>query len=194
VLLAALFALVVAADTPVIDAPVVDRGRVLAQRDVDDISATLRAHQARTGVQMAVLLIDTTAGVPIEDYALTVAEKWQGGARGRDDGILLVIAMRDRRMRLELGTGIEPWIPDSSAAVLIDAMKPNMRAGDVAGGVRVVVYGVMRATSDIVAGAPLGAPPFRLPAPLGLPQEQLVPSLIGVAGALATFFMRTRGQ
>ncbi len=74
--------LLVASDTPVIDAPVVDQANVLAQSDIDTIGDTLRAHHAKTGVQMAVLIIDTTEGVPIEDYSLAVAEKWQGGTKG----------------------------------------------------------------------------------------------------------------
>jgi|GEM_PF-138312 len=131
----------VAAD---INQPVVDQTGVLARTDVDHLSQRLLLLRERTGAQMAVLLVATTGDEPIEDYSMRVAEAWRGGTEGRDDGLLLTMAMQDRRMRLEVGTGLEGDITDSEALHIIDGMKEDLRAGATARAIDGVIERVGR--------------------------------------------------
>jgi uncharacterized protein len=63
----------------------------------------IRSHRRKTGVQIAVLTVRTTGGIPIEEFSLTTAEKWGGGTGERGDGLLFTMAADDRRMRIEMG-------------------------------------------------------------------------------------------
>lgn len=140
--------------TPTIDAPVTDLAGVLSSRDVTEIGMRLRAHQAATGVQAAVLIVDTTDGEPIESYAVRVATAWEGGSRETDRGLLFVLAISDRRMRLEVGYGLEDRIPDSVSAALLRRAVPYLRRGDHAGAVEIVMDGVIGRTGDAREAAP----------------------------------------
>jgi uncharacterized protein len=86
----------------------------------------------KTGAQMAVLIVASTGGEAIEEFSMRVAEAWQGGDAERDDGLLLTLAMHDRRMRLEVGYGLEGNIPDAAARRIVDGMRDDLRAGDLA--------------------------------------------------------------
>lgn len=126
--------------TPEINAPVTDEVGVLI--DPDGLSRRLRTYHAEHSLQMAVLIIRTTGGEPIEDYALRVATRWGGGSVERDDGVLFVLAIDDRRMRLEVGYGLEAEITDARAAQLLEQAKPFLRSQDYDGAVDVVVDGI----------------------------------------------------
>ncbi len=75
----------------------------------------LQELEQKTGTQMVVLTIDSTGGVPIEEYALDKAEGWRLGRKGKDNGLLFVVAMQDKRYRIETGYGLEAVLPDSLA-------------------------------------------------------------------------------
>ncbi len=130
---------------PTIERPVVDRTGVLSHYTVREIEARLLRLRERTGVQMAVLVVDTTGRATIEELSLAAAQKWGGGAKGRDDGVLFVLALGDRNMRLEVGVGLESKIPDAEAARILDAIKPSLRARNYGLAVRLVIDGVSRA-------------------------------------------------
>ncbi len=137
---------------PQINHPVVDRAGVLTGSEVDRISDKLFAHHEATGVQMAVLFVDSTGEIPIEDYSLEVAEEWEGGHAERDDGILLVFAIDDRRNRLELGYGIEPLISDSQAAQMLDAVTGELRASHYGDAAEAIVDDVIIYTEHVQPG------------------------------------------
>jgi uncharacterized protein len=114
---------------------------------VTDLTDTLTAEQRgmietklawverRTGAQIAVLIMPTTGPDSIEDYAARVVSTWGLGRKGIDDGVLLLVARTDRRMRIAVGRGLTAAIPDETAAAIIqDRMVPAFRAGDFAGG------------------------------------------------------------
>jgi len=144
------------ADTPTIDAPVTDLTQLLPKSAVDSLDAKLREHLEKHGVQIAVLLIRTTHGEPIEDYSIRVAKKWGGGSKKRDDGALIVLAIDDRRMRLELGYGLEERIPDFRAQAILDAARPRLREARFGDAVNVIVDGVIRETRAGHRAAALG--------------------------------------
>ena len=99
-----------------IKAPTTDHDGALGTEGVATIDRALVALKAERGVEMAVVVIKTTDGVPIEDWAQSTFMLKTLGTRGNDDGVLLVLAMGDRRNRLHLGYGIEPWVTDGEAA------------------------------------------------------------------------------
>ena len=150
-----------AEEPPAITVPVVDLAHVLSGPATDTITAELVALRARTGVQMAVLTVDTTNGVPIDDYALAVFQKWGGGSATRNDGALLVLAVKDRRNRLQLGYGLEPVITDATAAELLVAMRDDLRAGEVGDAIAGLVGAVSARLSHLTPEAAIAAAPPR---------------------------------
>ena len=83
--------------------------------------------EALTGAQIAVITINTLAGEPIEDVANAIFRKWGIGKKGKDEGLLLLLVTQDRRMRLEVGYGLEPIIPDGFAGSVLRAMAPSLK-------------------------------------------------------------------
>lgn len=83
--------------------------------------------EARTGAQIALVTLDTLSGEPIEDVANNMFRKWGVGQKGKDEGILLLLVTRDRRMRMEVGYGLEPLIPDGLAGSILRSMRPALR-------------------------------------------------------------------
>ena len=113
-----------------------DQTGTLDAAGVAALDANLRAFDTRTGSQLVVLLVPTTGDLPIEDYALKVAEKNQIGRKKLSDGVLLLVAKDDRRARIEVGYGLEGAIPDATASrVIQEYLVPKFRQGDFAGGV-----------------------------------------------------------
>jgi uncharacterized protein len=115
---------------------------------VTDLTATLTAPQraaleqklaaleSRKGAQLAVLLVPTTAGEAIEAYSLRVAEAWQIGRGKTDDGIVLVVAKDDRKLRIEVGYGLEGAVPDALAKrIIAERIVPRFYDDNYAGGV-----------------------------------------------------------
>ena len=83
--------------------------------------------QRATGVQMALVTIPSLEGEPIEDVANTIARAWGVGQKGKNEGILLLLAIQDRRSRLEIGYGLEPILPDGLAGSVLREMRPALR-------------------------------------------------------------------
>ena len=143
------------------------------QARVTDLTATLSAAQARAledrlaafeaahGSQIVVLLVRSTAPEDIASYAFRVADAWKIGRENVDDGVILIVAKNDRRVRIEVGRGLEGAIPDAAAARIIrEYITPRFRAGDFAGGINDAV-GVLR---DLVNGESLPPPLAEEPA------------------------------
>lgn len=120
---------VIASAQPAITRPVTDEAGVLSSDAVAAIETRLRAHREAGHAQIALLIVRTMHGVPIPDYAMRAAEAWGGGSRARDDGVLFVLAIADRDMRIEVGYGLESAIPDSAALRILDGLVEPMRAG-----------------------------------------------------------------
>jgi uncharacterized protein len=86
--------------------------------------------QQSTGAQMALVTLPSLEGEPIEDVANTIFRAWGVGQKGKDDGILLLLAINDRRSRLEVGYGLEPILPDGLDGGVLRAMRPALRQQD----------------------------------------------------------------
>lgn len=117
---------------PALDDPVVDTANALSA----STRATLREQalqlQARKGAQLQVLVVPSVGDDGIEAFAQRVFDQWQLGRAGVDDGVLLLVAVQDRRVRIQTGYGLEGTIPDAYAARIIDkAIVPRLREGDL---------------------------------------------------------------
>ncbi len=140
-LLAALLALPAAAraqgaEVPYLTGRVVDNAEILKADTRRRIAAELQAHEKRTGNQVAVLTVPTLGGESVEEYAVRVFEQWKLGGKGQDNGVLVVVVPRDRRMRIEVGYGLEGTLTDLAASRIIrDVMTPRFRSGDYDGGI-----------------------------------------------------------
>ena len=113
--------------------------------DIASLTQTLKDLETRKGSQIAVLIVPTTDGEAIEQFSLRVAEAWKIGRKKIDDGALLVIAKNDRRLRIEVGYGLEGALTDATTKRIIDEdITPKFKAGDFGGGVAAGVDRMMR--------------------------------------------------
>lgn len=147
-----------ATDVPQIEHPVTDLAGALSPDAEETIARELVEHQRATGVQLAVLLVDTTHGRDISDYAQAVFTRWGGGSRARNDGALFVLAIADRRSRLQLGYGLEPLIPDAVAKRMLDDLRPSLISQDYARATLQLVHAVRKRTDHLTPGDPLEPP------------------------------------
>lgn len=115
---------------------VVDPGGFLPAAGREQVNLELQRIRDTSHVWGAVLIVDTLGGEPIENVANQAFEQWKLGQAGVDNGMLLVLAMSDRKSRFEVGYGLEGSIPDVAALHALDAyLAPGMRAGDTTGAI-----------------------------------------------------------
>jgi uncharacterized protein len=121
---------------PPLTGRVVDQTGTLSSGDIAQLTQTLADLERRKGSQIAVLIVPTTDGEAIEQFSLRVAEAWKIGRKKIDDGALLVIAKNDRRLRIEVGYGLEGVLTDVTSKRIIDeVITPKFKSGDFAGGI-----------------------------------------------------------
>jgi uncharacterized protein len=140
---------------PPLSGRVVDQTGTLSSDTIASLTQTLKGLELRKGSQVAVLIVPTTAPETIEQYSIRVAETWKIGRRKIDDGALLVVAKDDRKLRIEVGYGLEGSLTDVTASRIIsEIITPKFRSGDFAGGIS---DGVERIIA-VIDGEPLPAP------------------------------------
>src|SRR5688500_17667108 len=141
---------------PKLVARVTDQTGTLSAEQRDALEARLRAFEEAKGSQVAVLLEPTLGGEAIEDFAGRVADTWQLGRKGVDDGVLFVVALQERRMRIHTGRGVQVTLTDAlSKRIVAEIVAPHFRAGDFPGGIAAGVEAILKA----VEGEGLAAPP-----------------------------------
>jgi len=122
---------------PPLSARVTDLTGTLSAQQKGELESRLAAFEAKRGSQIAVLVLPTTKPEEIEQFSIRLAEAWKIGRKGVDDGVIVVVAKDDRRLRIEVGYGLEGVIPDAVAKRVIDErMTPRFREGDFHGGIR----------------------------------------------------------
>ena len=140
---------------PPLEHRVTDLTATLSTEQTAALEQTLAAFEAKKGAQIAVLIVPTTQPEEIEQYSIRVVDQWKLGRKGVDDGVLLLVAKDDRRVRIEVGYGLEGALPDAIANRIIDEdIVPRFRQGDFYGG---IAAGVDRITR-VIAGEPLPPP------------------------------------
>ena len=121
---------------PPLSTPVVDQAQVLSLAFQRQLDRALRDLNARSYTQMAVLIVPELGGTPIESASMQVVEKWKLGKKETDRGLLLLIAMKERRMRIEVGQGLEGDIPDAIAKrIIADVITPRFKQGEFEAGI-----------------------------------------------------------
>jgi len=146
---------------PPLKSPVTDLTGTLTPDQVSALDAKLRAFAQSKGSQVAVLIVPTTRPEEIEQFSIRVVDQWQLGRGKVDDGVLLLVALADRRMRIEVGYGLEGALPDATANRIIQQdVTPAFKRGDYYGGIMVGVDRIMR----VIEGEPLPEPEISPPA------------------------------
>ena len=142
---------------PPLKTRVTDLTQTLSPSEKQTLDAKLADWEARTGNQLAVLMVPTTQPEPIEGYSLRVAEAWKIGRKGNDNGVLFLVAKNDRKMRIEVGYGLEGTLTDvTSRRIIAENVGPLFREGKFAAGIEAGADKII----DVVAeGKPL--PPLK---------------------------------
>jgi uncharacterized protein len=124
-----------ALDVPPLGARVNDAAQLLSSGEREALEGKLAAYEAQSGQQFVLLTVPSLEGDPIEDFSIRVAEKWKIGQRGKDDGLILIVARDERKMRIEVGYGLEGELTDVfTSRVIRDILTPAFREGAFARG------------------------------------------------------------
>lgn len=141
-----------ALDVPALRGRVNDYAGVINAEQARGLESRLTQFEAETGHQVAVLTLPTLEGEDIEGFSIRVAESWQIGQKGFDNGVILIVAVKDRRLRLEVGYGLEGVLPDATAKRIIsEYIVPRFRVEDYAGGITAGIEAVL----SIIKNEPL---------------------------------------
>jgi uncharacterized protein len=140
---------------PPLTARVTDLTATLTPQQRTALEERLAAFEARKGSQIAVLLVPTTEPDTIEQYGIRVGEQWKIGRKGVDDGAILIVAIKDRALRIETGYGLEGALPDAVGKRIIEEhIVPRFKQGDYFGGIDAGVTRMM----SVIEGEPLPPP------------------------------------
>ncbi|SFV38067.1 TPM domain-containing protein [Hyphomicrobium facile] len=116
---------------------VTDEAGLLSPEDKAEIEKDLAALEDTSTDQLAVVTVKSLQGYPIEDYGVGLGRKWGIGQKGKDNGVLLIVAPNDRKVRIEVGRRLEPFMTDTMSTLIIEnAILPKFRRGDFAGGIK----------------------------------------------------------
>lgn len=189
-----LLLLVVAAaalNFPPLSGRIVDQANIISQQTREALEPKLAELEAKSGIQLVVATVNSLEGQEIEPYANQLFRFWKLGEKDRNNGVLLLVAPHERRVRIEVGYGLEGTLTDALSAVIIsNAMTPRFKAGDFSGG-------IARGVEDIITVLTTDAsewrnrPSLRLDHPQGArPVDWVV--LVGFIGfMLLLVFSRT---
>jgi uncharacterized protein len=184
---------------PPLKGRVTDLTSTLSAQQLQDLESRLTAFERAKGSQIAVLMLPTTQPETIEEYSIRVADAWKIGRARVGDGVILIVAKNDRKLRVEVGRGLEGAIPDAVAKrVVSDVIAPHFRSGDFYGGVAAGTGALMK----LIEGEPLPVPPaasgaldrgFDFLTIAALIAAVLIFGFVGVLFALAAGSPRSRG-
>ncbi|MBJ6126576.1 TPM domain-containing protein [Microvirga splendida] len=121
---------------PPLTGRVVDAADLLKPEEQAALEAKLKAHEDRTTDQVVVATVRSLEGYEIEDYANRLFRHWQLGQKGKDNGALLLVAPQERKVRIEVGYGLEGALTDALSKIIIaTAIAPQFQRGDFVGGI-----------------------------------------------------------
>lgn len=148
-------ALALALEVPTLERRVTDLAGVLSADQAGALEEKLRLLEETDSTQVAVLVIPGLEGESLEDYTMRVVDAWRLGQKGRDNGALLFVAMKDRAVRIEVGYGLEPTLTDArSRRIIQNDIVPRFRAGDFPGGIDAGVTGIIRTVQGTYQSGP----------------------------------------
>lgn len=145
---------------PPLTAHVNDLTGTLDETQRAQLEASLKALELRKGAQLAILLLPSTQPESIEAFGIRLAEAWKLGRKGVDDGLIVIVAKDDKRVRIEVGYGLEGVIPDAVAKrIIAEDMAPHFRKNDYGGGLRAAVERISALIDGEALPAAASAPP-----------------------------------
>jgi uncharacterized protein len=182
-----------ALEVPRLDRRVTDLAGLFSSTTVTTMETELEVLERETGAQVAVLTIPSLEGQPLDDYSMQVVDAWKLGTRERDNGVLILIARDDRKIRIEVGYGLEGVLPDVLCGRIIDnAMKPVFRKGDFSGGTQravELIAGLVRGDPEASAALPDAS----IEAPDAVPLVAMAVIFISVIGVFAISAVFSKG-
>lgn len=175
---------------PPLSARVTDLAGILTPAQKASLDRMLTDFEKRKGSQIAVLIVPSTQPESIEQYSIRVVDQWKLGRKKVDDGVLLLIALQDRAMRIEVGYGLEGALTDATSNRIIDGvMTPYFQRGQYYPGIEAGLQGIMR----VINGEPLPAPrPVSRERPSSF--ENLLPFLFILVLLAGSVLRRVLGQ
>src|SRR6267143_5016537 len=145
---------------------VVDEAHILSPRERDALSSKLAELEAKSGIQLVVATVNSLQGQEIEPYANELFRTWKLGEKAKNNGVLLLVAPNERRVRIEVGYGLEGTLTDALSKVIItNAIAPRFKAGDFADG-------IARGVDDIITALTTDASEWQKRPSLRLDNQQ----------------------
>jgi uncharacterized protein len=167
-----------------------DFAHVLDSSSRDQLESYCGRVEQATGVQMAIVTLDSLDGEPVEDVANTLYRKWGIGKKGKDEGILLLVAIKDHRDRIEVGYGLEPILPDGFAGGVLREARQLLRQGAYGQG----LFAAAEEMGSRIASAKGVALDFSLrPRRRAVPERPGIPWPLIVVGIVVLLFLMRRG-
>jgi uncharacterized protein len=124
-----------------------DDAHILSSTAIDNLELRLKSFEDSTTNQMAVLIVSSLDNEPIETYSIKVVEEWKLGTEKNDNGILLLVSTGDRKVRIEVGQGLEGVLTDAlTSRIIRNEIAPNFRRGDYEAGIVAAVDAIIKAT------------------------------------------------
>jgi uncharacterized protein len=140
---------------PQLTGRVVDNAQLMDVQSRDELTRMLLAHEQGTGEQLVVVTLPDLQGATIEDFGYQLGRAWGIGQKGKDNGALLLVARDDRKVRIEVGYGLEERLTDAQSSVIINqVITPAFKAGDYAGGITKGAAAIIQ----VLGGNPLAEP------------------------------------
>ncbi len=133
-----------ALEVPALTGRVVDLARVLPADVAASLSHDLEAHETKTSNQVVVLILPSLDGEPLESFSHRVGATWKLGQKGTENGLLLLVALRERKVRIEVGYGLEGTLTDlRSSHIIRQEIVPRFRTGDLPGGIVAGIHAIL---------------------------------------------------
>lgn len=180
---------------PPLQARLTDLTASLPAPQVAELESRLAAFEAKTGSQIVVLMLPTTEPEAIEQFGIRLLDAWKVGRKGIDDGAILIVAKEDRRLRIEVGYGLEGVLNDATAKRIIDEIiTPKFKAGDFPGGIAAGVDAILTVAAreelpPASAKATTSGNPLAAFSQFGENALLLILGIIALAGAALRYFL-----
>jgi uncharacterized protein len=137
---------------PELTGRIVDKAGLLSAADIDELEADLRALEDKSSDQVVVVTVPSLEGYPIEEYGYKLGRHWGIGTAKLHNGVLLIVAPNERKVRIEVGRGLEPILTDALSKIIIEnGILPNFRAGNVPEGIKAGVRDITLALTGDAA-------------------------------------------
>ena len=129
---------------PALTGRVVDQARVLSQSTKDELETLLATHENNTTNQVVVVTIESLGNAQIEEYSIELARHWGIGQKGKDNGVVLVVAPNDKQVRIEVGYGLEGTLTDALSSSIINYyIIPEFKKGDIQNGINIGIQKII---------------------------------------------------